>query len=109
MLNWIAATVCGLGLGLALYACVRLRMHFGPIVQQRFGKVARQLYWLVTIGVMVLLANLGLILLRGWLAEYGPDNKDLMLEIWFALLALAISLLLIFRQLKSDNCEPVEE
>jgi hypothetical protein len=104
MLDWVSATIFGLILSLGLYGCVRLRMHFGPIVYRRYGTLARHVYWVVTIVVMVLIANLGLMLLRIYL---GDTETHLMLEIWFALVALGISLILVFRQLRSDNCQPM--
>jgi len=92
----------GAGLGVTLYGCVRLRMHFGPIVLERYGKWARYFYWLLTIAVMVLIANLGLMLLRAILGPSEPGGNNVLPEIWFALLALSIALRLIFGQLKWD-------
>jgi NADH:ubiquinone oxidoreductase subunit 4 (subunit M) len=97
--HWLIATLDGICLGLALFACVRLRMHFGPIVRDRYGSMARRAYWLFTILLMIVLANLGLKLLRIYLSNFDAVTNSLMLEIWFALLALLLALSLIFKRL----------
>ena len=99
MQHWLTATLDGICLGLLLYACVRLRMHFGPIVKQRYGSWARRAYWIFTILLMIGLANLGLKLLRIYESNFDAITNSLMLEMWFALLALLIALALIFRRL----------
>jgi NADH:ubiquinone oxidoreductase subunit 4 (subunit M) len=99
MQHWLTATLIGICLGLLLYACVRLRMHFGPIVGDRYGSMARRAYWLFTILLMIVLANLGLKLLRIYLSNFDAVTNSLMLEIWFALLALLLALSLIFKRL----------
>ena len=95
--DWLSASGIGAGLGLLLFACVRLRMHVAPIIRRRWGNTMRQAYWVLTIIVMVLLANLGLGLLR----RYTPtvDTPILYLEIWFILVAVAVSFGLIFRRM----------
>jgi hypothetical protein len=98
MQHWLAATLIGVSLGLALYACVRLRMYFGPIVRDRYGHWARRAYWMATILIMVVLANLGLSVLRIYLGKQAPILDSLMYEICFALFAFAIPLVLIFRR-----------
>jgi hypothetical protein len=100
MQHWFTATIIGIGLGLALYTCVRMRMHFGPIIRNRYGNLARRAYWLLTILVMVALANAGLLGLRRLLANPPLPADKLMLEIWFTLLATAVALTLIYRRLK---------
>jgi hypothetical protein len=100
MQHWLTATVIAICIGLALYACVRLRMHFGPIVRKRWGNWARRAYWMMTILVMVAFANLGLLLLRIYLGDLQTSRNGLMLEIWFALLSAAVALGLILQKLK---------
>jgi len=103
MQHWLAATALGTFLGLALFACVRLRMHFGPIVKLRYGALARHIFWIATILIMIFLANLGLWLLRIYLSGFEAVEYDLMLEIWFALLSLAVALTLIFKRLSRNR------
>lgn len=98
-MHWIAATVAGLGLGLAWFGCVRLRMHLGPILKARYGNHARRICWLVTILVMILLANLVLLGLRAFLYDPSPPPNQLLLEGWSALLALGLAFALIFRRM----------
>ncbi|NND35912.1 MAG: hypothetical protein HKN81_02150 [Gammaproteobacteria bacterium] len=95
--DWATATLAGTCLGLAWFACVRLRMHVGPIVRERYGDNWRRAYWLLTIIVMIVLANVGLRLLRSLTDK--PENM-LLLEIWFACLAVLIAFTLIFRRLR---------
>ena len=100
MQAWIIATAAGIALGLLLYLCVRLRMWLGPIIRDRFGQWARRLYWIVTIAVMVVLANAGLLLVREWV---GIDAANLLLlEIWFALLALGTAMSMIYRRIRRN-------
>jgi hypothetical protein len=99
MQHWLIATATGICLGLLLYFCVRLRMHLGPIIKQRFGALARQIYWITTIFVMILLANLALRFLRIYLSNFDPVNHVLLLEGWFAILALIVAMGLIVRRL----------
>jgi hypothetical protein len=103
MQHWLTATLIGISLGLALFACVRLRMHFGPIVRQRFGSWARRVYWAFTILLMIALANLGLKLLRIYLSNFDGVENSLMLEMWFALLAILIALALIFTRMNRNR------
>lgn len=100
MLDWVAATFFGAGLGLTLYGLVRLRMYLGPIIRRRYGEWARYANWLVNIVVMVLTANIGLMLIRMYLGQPDTGSDYLKQEIWFALLAMAIPLSLIFIKLK---------
>jgi hypothetical protein len=99
MQQWIAATLFGGVLGLALFGCVRLRMHVGPRIKARYGKYARRAYWLLTIVVMIALANLALLGLRAYFAGSPPAGNQLVMEIWFAVLALTVAMGLIFRRL----------
>ena len=96
---WLAATITGALLGLILFACVRLRMHFGPLVRENFGDLARKVYWLATILIMILLANLALWLLRIYIDNQLPATENLLVEIWFALLALSVALALVFKRI----------
>lgn len=86
-------------LGLLLFGCVRLRMHLGPRLKARYGNRARRAYWLLTIVMMVALANVALFGLRAYMTTSPPNGSQLAMEIWFALLALGVAMGLIFRRL----------
>ncbi len=98
-MHWIAATLAGLGLGLAWFGCVRLRMHFGPILKARYGNHVRRIYWVLTIAAMIVLANLTLLGLRAFLHDPAPPPNQLLLEVWFAVLAVGLAFALIFRRM----------
>lgn len=98
MQHWLIATLEGACLGLALYLCVRLRMYLGPLIVKRFGQGARRAYWLLTILVMLILSNLGLYLFRAYLNSQSIPDEWLPLELWFATMALAVGLGLVFRK-----------
>ena len=94
---WIISTLTGIALGMVFYGCVRLRMHFGPRVRDRYGENARHIFWVFIIVCMVLLANSGLILLRSFLP---PEPANLiLLELWFAVTALIVGFLLVYRRI----------
>lgn len=101
--HWIIATLISLGLGLLLYYCVRLRMHFGPLLRDRYGEAARRILWFGIILLMVGVANAMLYVLRFALEAGPPVDNPLILEIWFALLATAVALLLVFRRCRPGS------
>jgi hypothetical protein len=103
MQHWLVATAIGICLGVALYACVRLRMNVGPIIKQRYGAWARRAYWMANILIMIILANLGLRLLRIYFGNQAPALDSRMLETWFALLTLFVALGLIFNRLYRNH------
>ena len=103
MWHWIIATVTGIGLGLLLYFCVRLRMYFGPLLRERYGNWARWLCWLTSLVVMVALANAALLFQRYSLGAYLTAESALAIEIWFAVLALVVAMTLIFRRVGRDQ------
>jgi hypothetical protein len=103
MNHWLVATGIGILLGLLLYACVRIRMYLGPILKKHYGNRVRQMYWVFTMAVMVLIANTALIGLQKYLSDPLVPGNHLIIEIWFALLALAVALTLIFRKLRRNS------
>jgi hypothetical protein len=103
MQHWLIATIEGVCLGLALYLCVRLRMYLGPLIRARFGNRARQAYWLVTILVMIVLSNVGLFVFRRYLGSQTIADESLLLEMWFALIAMAVGIGLIYRRLSPKS------
>ncbi len=99
MQGFIASSIAGTLLGLAFYVCVRARMYVAPRLRARYGNWARQIYWLLTILLMILLANLTLIELRDYLEDQSLTSNQLMLEIWFVIVAVALSFGLIYRRM----------
>ena len=96
--GFIASSMAGILLGLGFYACVRMRMYAGPKLRERYGNWARQLYWLLTILLMVAIANVALIGLRGYLYNQTSASSTLLSEIWFVLVAVALAFLFIYRR-----------
>jgi len=78
-------------------------MHYAPILKQSYGTWARNACWLATILMMVVVANAALIGLRRHIGHEAPPAEILMLEIWFALLALAVAFGLILKRLNRNN------
>ena len=103
MQPWIAATLAGLALGLLFYGCVRLRMHFGPILRKQFGNGMRQVYWVFTFILMIGLANLSLYALRAYFASLKETTSYLLPEIWFVALAVLLAMTLIFRRMNRNK------
>ena len=90
-------------MSLIFYALVLLRMNVAPRMRDRYGDRARWATWVVTIGLMVLLANAGLIVLRQVLHEqYGVD-APFMHEMVYALLAFAIGFVLVNRHVTRNR------
>jgi hypothetical protein len=103
MQHWLIATIEGVGLGLTLYLCVRLRMFLGPLIREHFGNQARRVYWLFTILVMIVLSNIGLYIFRIYLGSKTKGEEALPLELWFAIIAMAVALGLIYRRLSNKS------
>ena len=78
-------------------------MHFGPRVRERFGNGARQALWVLIILFMVLLANLGLRLLRGLVLTDIPQAEWLGFEIVFAASALLVGLALVLLRVRGQR------
>ena len=73
-------------------------MYLGPVIIKRFGQWARRAYWLFTILVMIALSNVGLYVFRIYLSSQHVADETLLFELWFATMALAVGLGLIFRK-----------
>lgn len=78
-------------------------MALAPLIRERFGERARWATWIVTIGLMVLLANIGLILLRTVLHEMHGVDAPFMHEMIYALLAFAIGFSLVNRHVTRNR------
>ena len=102
MQSWIASTLAGIVLGLTFYGFVRLRMHLGPLIRDKYGNTARRIYWLLTILIMVMSANIALIALRTFLPGTG---SHLMPEMWFILVAVTIAFALISRRVTGNKSD----
>ncbi len=96
MTSWLVSTVAGLLVGLAFYVCVRLRIVLGPAARGRYGNMARRGVWLITILLMIGIANLGLVFLRAYLAANDSANNHFAFELWFAVLSLAFGAGMVF-------------
>ncbi len=102
-MQWLVAVIEGILLALIFYALVRLRMSLAPWMRDRFGERARWTTWVVTIGVMVLCANGGLILLRRALHEqYGIDTPFLH-EMLYAMVSFAVGFALVSRHVTRNR------
>jgi hypothetical protein len=99
----IVSLSVGLVVGLLFYFCVRLRMHIGPLLRERFGNWARQIYWLSTLVVMAIAANIGLELTRQ-LVDYQPEpTNTLPQEILYISFAVALAFTLIYKRINRNR------
>ena len=103
MQYWLIATIEGACLGLALYLCVRVRIYLGPVIKDRFGTWPRRMFWFATILAMILISNAGLLVFRIYLESQPVTDKTLVLELWFAIVALMFGLALIFRRFPRNS------
>lgn len=97
MLDYVIGIVEGVIMGSALYWCVRARMKFGPLVLSRYGQWARRLVWCLSILLMVVMANLGLLLFRTSLLGLVAHKSSLITEACFAVTGLVTGCLLVLR------------
>ena len=88
LIDWGIALIEGLILGSVLYVCVRLRMTLAPAVVPKFGQAGRWLIWVITIVLMIVIANVGLILLRTSMFGLVEHSPSLASEGVFALTAM---------------------
>jgi hypothetical protein len=95
MSAWTTTAIVGLVTALGLYALVRLRMYFGPIAADRFGKWGRRSVWILLITAMVVLAEFDLIWLRGWLEQTHASGTSWHYEAVYAVLILVVGLALV--------------
>jgi len=103
VIHWLIAVGAGVVLSILFYALVRIRIAVAPRIRSRFGDRARWATWVFTIGLMVLAANAGLIILRQVLHEqYGVD-APFMHEMVYALLAFAIGFVLVNRHVTRNR------
>ncbi len=99
----IISSSVGLTVGLLFYFCVRLRMHIGPLLRKRFGNWARQTYWLSTLAVMAITANIGLKITRQ-LVDHQPEPKNtLPQEILFISFAVVFAFALIYKRINRNR------
>jgi len=105
MIDFLIAIIEGVILGVTFYACVRLRMRVAPIMLEKYGQNPRKITWLLSIALMVLLANLGLLLLRTSLFGFVGHDPSIATEACFAITALVTGCLLVLRHTRgSDSC-----
>jgi len=94
-MHWLTAVGAGLLLSLIFYVLVRVRMTVAPKMRDRFGDRARWATWVFTIGLMVILANAGLVLLRQTLHQQFGVEAPFMHEMVYALLAFVVGFALV--------------
>jgi uncharacterized membrane protein len=102
-MHWLFDIVAGVALALLLYALVRVRMRMAPRMRDRFGDYARWAIWVVTIGLMVVLANLGLVLLRQLLHSRFGIDVPFPDEMVFAVVAFGVGFFLVFRHVTRNH------
>jgi len=102
-MHWLTAMGAGLIMSLIFYALVRVRMTVAPKMRDRFGDRARWATWVVTIGLMVVLANVGLVLLRQVLHQQHGVDAPFLHEMVYALLAFAIGFVLVNRHVTRNR------
>ncbi|NND54401.1 MAG: hypothetical protein HKN56_05450 [Gammaproteobacteria bacterium] len=100
---WLIDIVAGIAMSIIFYTLVRIRMTMAPKMRDRFGARARWATWALTIGIMVVLANLGLIVLRRVLHTHHGIEAPFVHEMVFALLAFAIGFALVNRHVTRNR------
>lgn len=103
MIDWLVAIAEGGILGVALYLCVRARMKLAPLVLSMYGQWGRRLVWILSILLMVVLANLGLVLLRTSLFGLVAHTPSLAAEACFAITGLVTGCLLVISHMRSSD------
>lgn len=105
MLDYVIGIVEGMILGAALYLCVRVRVKFGPLALSRYGQWARSLVWVLSILLMIVIANLGLVLFRTSLLGLVAHKPSLVTEACFAITGLVTGCLLVLRRYRGETSE----
>ena len=103
MIDWLVAIAEGGILGTALYWCVRARMKLAPLVLSMHGQWGRRMVWVLSILLMVLLANLGLVLLRTSLFGLVAHQPSIATEACFAVTGLVTGCLLVLRHMRNST------
>ena len=67
---------------------VRLRNAMGPRVAGRYGETGYRVFWWLVMLTMVIIANMGLALLRSYLSGELAEAQRLPVEICFGCVAL---------------------
>lgn len=94
-MHWVLAAAAGVILALAFYSLVRLRILLAPRLGHRFGQWARWTTWVLLIGLMVLLANAGLIVLRNLLTSHHGVEAPFLHEMLYAVVAFVTGFILV--------------
>ena len=104
-MHWLVDIVLGVLLACILYAIVRLRMNVAPKMRDRFGSLARWSVWVLTLALMVIMANLGLLMLRQLLREWLGFDSGIMDELLFSLVSLSLGVMLVARHVLSNRAK----
>jgi len=102
-MHWLIDIALGVLLAFILYAIVRVRMKVAPKMRDRFGSVARWSVWVLTLLLMVVMANLGLIMLRQMLREWLGFHSGFMDELLFSLVSLSLGVALVARHVLANR------
>ena len=102
MLDWIFSVSLGLLLGYALFRLVRMRGRLIPISNDQIAGSGRVI-WALTMVLMVLLSNIGLIALRKGLLLLEVSNT-LYYEAVFAAVSFALAMYLVTRRGCGTDC-----
>ena len=94
-MHWILAAAAGVALALVFYALVCLRITVAPRLGERFGQWARWATWVFLIGLMVILANAGLWVLRLLLTTQHGVDAPFLHEMLYAIVAFVLGFLLV--------------
>ncbi len=95
-MHWLIPAGEGIVIAFVFYALVRVRMWLGPRMRDRFGEHARTATWVLTIGLMVVAANVGLIWLRRILHDEHGVDAPFLHEMLYAFVAFAVGFGLVF-------------
>ena len=96
----IASALVGVATACVLYVCVRLRMRIGPWMREHHGDRARRLFWGLSLVLMVLIANVGLYVVRDFVVM---GDQSLAPQVVYALALLLVGVGLVFRYIHRDR------
>ncbi len=104
-MHWFIDIAAGVFLALLFYALVRVRIFVAPRMRERYGDYARWATWCVTAGLMIALANLGLIQLRKILHSQYSIDAPIQDELVFSLVAFVVGFYLVFRHVARSRSD----
>ncbi len=103
MAEYLGGFLAGTMVGVALYLCVRARMKYGPLALARFGPWARRLVWVLSMLLVIAIANLGLVVFRELLSALLGREPSLGSEVCFAITGLVVGCVLVLKHMHSGE------